>query len=194
MRLFFAVALPDAVRQKLAALEKDLREQAPKAPVSWVVPENIHLTLRFLGEVSDAKLPRVKDSGFGVAATVPRFSLVLEKVGTFGGKASPRVIWVGLRHDDGREKLAKIAEGLERAARKLGFQAEDRPFSAHATLGRVRDFKARRELEPLVSALEARKDFDAGTVNVESFVLYESRLQGPRPPEYVPVETYALQG
>ena len=194
MRLFFAVALPDAVRQKLATFESDLRQQAPKAPVSWVVPENIHLTLRFLGEVPEARIENVKDAGHGVAATVAPFALVLEHVGTFGGKASPRVIWVGLRDDDGKAKLRQVAEGLERAARKLGFQAEDRPFAAHATLGRVRDFKARRDLAPLVEALDARKDFEAGSFPVASFVLYESRMQGPRPPEYVPLETYALQG
>lgn len=205
MRLFFAVALPDTVREKLAALEESLRDQAPGAPVSWVVPQNIHLTLRFLGDTDERLLPRLREEAGSVAGAVPPFSLVLEKVGTFGGRSSPRVVWVGVRDDAGKAHLRVLGEGLERAARKLGFTPEERAFSAHATLGRIRDargkvttLKGRRRpaggLETLVAGLEKVRDFEAGTFEVTRFVLYESRMQGPRPPEYVEVESFQLQG
>ncbi len=198
MRLFFAVALPDAVREKLAALEEALGKNSPGAPVSWVVPANIHLTLRFLGEVQDTLLPRLTEAARAVAATVPPFSLVLEKVGTFGGRASPRVVWVGVRDDAGKARLREVAEGLERAARRLGFAAEERPFSAHATLARIRDGRSRGRkgeksaLAPLVAAIDGQSSFSAGALSVSRFVLYESRMQGPRPPEYVEVESFEL--
>ncbi|MEZ0230782.1 MAG: RNA 2',3'-cyclic phosphodiesterase [Planctomycetota bacterium] len=190
MRLFFAVALTDTIRDKLAALEESLRGKAPEAPVGWVVPQNIHLTLRFLGETDERLLPRLKEVAGAVAATVPKFSLQLEKVGTFGGRSSPRTVWVGVRDDAGKARLRELAEGLERAVQKLGFTPENRPFAAHATLGRV---KAKPD-KKFVATLEAAKSFEAGTLEVGRFVLYESHMRGGKPPEYVEVESYELQG
>lgn len=190
MRLFFAVALPDTIREKLSALERSLGKKAPGAPVGWVVPQNIHLTLRFLGETDERLIPRVREAGGAVAGTFPPFSLVLEKVGSFGGRASPRVVWVGVRDDAGMARLREVAEGLERSVRQLGFAAESRPFAAHATIGRVKPGPTK----PLVAALEAHKDFEGGALAVDRFVLYESRMRGGRPPEYSQVESFPLQG
>jgi 2'-5' RNA ligase len=194
VRLFFAVALPDSIREKLRALQTSLKEQAPKAPVGWTAPENIHLTLRFLGETDEKLISKVTEAARAIAARTPRFELVLEHLGTFGGRAAPRVVWVGVRKDEGFERLREIAEALEKTALELGFEAEDRPFAAHATLGRVRDPRAKPKLVPLADAIDKSKDFSAGTLPVERFVLYESRMQGPRPPEYVEAGSFPLAG
>ena len=194
MRLFFAVALTDSIREKLRALQTSLKEQAPNAPVGWTAPDNIHLTLRFLGETDEKLLPELTEAARAIAANTPRFELALEHVGTFGGRAAPRVVWLGVREDQGFGRLRAIAEGLEKAAQKLGFEPEERPFAAHATLGRVRDPRAKPKLVPLAAAIEKSADFSAGTLSVERFVLYESRMQGPRPPEYVEAGSFELQG
>ncbi|MBI3724020.1 RNA 2',3'-cyclic phosphodiesterase, partial [bacterium] len=113
MRLFFAVALPDAVRERLAGLVSELKEKVPDAPVGWVVSGNVHLTLRFLGDVDDATLPRLVAAGEEAARAAAPLELELAGVGTFGGRASPRVIWIGITEGDGLASLKKIAEGLE---------------------------------------------------------------------------------
>jgi len=195
VRLFFAVALPDTIREKLRALRDTLQKAVPQAPVTWVPAENIHLTLRFLGETDEKLLPGLREAGSEVAASVAPFELTLENLGTFGGRASPRVVWVGLREDTGQARLRALAADLERAARKLHFEPEERPFAAHATLGRVRDRRPRKDkLAPLASILENQRAWSGGTLRVDHFVLYESRLQGPRPPEYLKVETFQLKG
>lgn len=207
MRLFFAVALPDTVRERLAALVGELREKAPSAPVSWVVPQNLHLTLKFLGEVEDATVPTLKEAAAQVAARMAPFRLVAERIGTFGGRASPRVVWVGVREDDGFHALARVAEALDRVVVPLGVPPDKHPtFKAHITLGRARDGRAPRgrsrgrpkkgegDLGALVKALDERREFAAGDFAVDRFVLYESRLGGPRPPEYVETVGFDLSG
>jgi 2'-5' RNA ligase len=192
VRLFFGVGVTETIRARFAALAEELREKAKGAPVSWEAPEKVHLTLRFLGEVDESRLPALLEAGTDIASSATPFGVVLEKLGTFGGRAAPRVIWVGVRDDAGKAALEALALALERKVRALGFPGEERPFSAHATLGRVREKGKRSSLGPLVAAVAEKSAFEAGALPVDRFILYESRMRGSRPPEYVEAASFAL--
>ena len=190
MRLFFAVPFPDEVRARLAELISELRGRAGDAPVGWVEAPNLHLTLRFLGPVADEVVPALRAAATAVAGKTPAFELVLEGMGTFGGR-TPRVLWVGVRDDSGRQRVGELVSELEREVNALGFESEGRPWAAHVTLGRVTE---QRGLERLVKAIESQKACALGPLDVPRFVLYESRMQGPRPPKYAEVASFPLQG
>jgi 2'-5' RNA ligase len=132
LRLFFAVELPTGVQSALGAWQ-----QRHDTAYRWVDPAMLHVTLAFLGEQREQRLPELSRIGADAAARVPSFMLGLGEPGSFGPKRAPRVLWVGL--DDGRIELgqlnARLADGLRRAA----FPVEDRPYAPHITLARRRE-------------------------------------------------------
>lgn len=134
MRLFFAVNLPADERDRLYGAVAPLR--AAGLPVRWVPPENLHVTLWFLGTVPQPRVAAVREAGARAAAGVGAFDLRLEGVGAFPNARRPRVIWIGVAD---AEPLRRLHAALGRALAPLGFAPEDRPFQPHVTLGRVRD-------------------------------------------------------
>ncbi len=185
LRLFVAVTLPDALRQRLGRSQERLR--ASQADVSWVKPENIHLTLKFLGETDSKLLARIGPALQSVGRELPSFSLVLTGLGTFGGRV-PRVIWVGVA--EGQERLTALADRVDAALGRVGIPRERRPFSAHATLGRVR---SPRNAQALLDAVAVGRDEAFGGVGVEDFVLMQSQLS-PHGSTYTVLDRYPLGG
>lgn len=183
LRLFLAVTLPDAVREQLARAQERLR--AAEADVSWVKPENIHLTLKFLGETEAKRLSRIQPALQGVGPQVPAFWLTLAGVGTFGGRV-PRVVWAGTA--EGAEALTQLAGRVEDALGRVGIAKERRTFSPHATLGRVR---SPRNADALVAAAAAIGE-TFGRVSVGEFVLMQSRLH-PQGSVYTPLDRVPLR-
>ena len=135
MRLFLAV-VPPAATQALAAGVID-RLRRPGDGVSWVKRENLHYTLRFIGEVGEDGARRVEEAAREAAASCPRFGVALGPPGAFPSTRRARVIWLGVIH--GGEPFAQLAGALERALAQRGFAPEGRDFTAHLTLGRVRE-------------------------------------------------------
>ncbi len=185
LRLFVAVTLPDALRERLARSQERLR--ATQADVSWVRPENIHLTLKFLGEIHSKLLGRIGPALQSAGRELPPFSVALAGLGAFGGR-SPRVIWAGLT--EGHERLTDLADRVDVALGHVGVPKERRPFSAHATLGRVR---TPRNADALLAAVAAGREESFGDVAVEDFVLMQSRLS-PQGSTYTVVDRYPLGG
>ena len=138
MRLFLAVFPPPAVREAVFAAAEPLRRTG--AGVSWVKAENLHYTMRFLGEVGEDGARRAAEAAVEAAAVEPAFEAVLGSFGAFPNPARARVIWVGMA--TGAEALKSLAAALEQALRRRGFDRADKPFAAHLTLGRVRDPRA----------------------------------------------------
>src|SRR3989338_5210318 len=122
MRTFIAIELPEAIKTSLAALQEQLK--LAQADVKWVAPENIHLTLKFLGERDDKKIEHIKQVMDGIAAKNQPFKMRISSLGAFPKIESARVIWVGL--DEGDSETKQIAEGLENEIAKLGIPKEDR--------------------------------------------------------------------
>ncbi len=134
MRLFLAVFPPAEVQRAAFGIIASLRR--PGDGVSWVKLENLHYTLRFLGEVGEDGARRATEAAAEAAGGSPAFPAVLGGLGAFPSSRRARVIWLGM--SEGGEALVTLARDLERALAKRGFAPEGRAFSAHLTLGRVR--------------------------------------------------------
>jgi len=169
MRLFVAVNLPSDIRERLAAEQERLRRA--RADVSWVRAENIHVTLKFLGETEAKRLERIRPALLEVARGSAPFRIRVSGLGSFGGRV-PRVVWVGVQED--HEPLSRLAKDVEAAMARLGFPREKRGFTAHITLGRVRSAK---NAEALLTALAQAEAVPFGSVEVNQFELMQSELR-----------------
>ena len=185
MRCFVAIPLPDDLRAALEAAQLRLRAAAPSADVRWVSASGMHLTLAFLGQVTDERAVAVAVALGTVAARTPPFALECAGLGVFPGPSRPRVIWAGITA--GLGDLGALAAGVERALEPLGFAPEKRPFRGHVTLGRAR---SPRGVAPIARSLEATR---FGTWQVAEVVLYQSHLS-PKGARYEPLASLRLAG
>lgn len=169
MRLFFAVKISDAVAAEVSAAMKAFPVRNP--PWRWIPPENMHLTLKFLGEVDERLLDGLKEAGAEAASAAKPFRIVYGPFGAFPNLARPRVLF--FQAVEGAQGLAALAKALEEGAERLGVPREDRPFRAHLTLARVKEPLPRAMVEKLASvpALPPR-----AAQTVDRFVLMRSRL------------------
>lgn len=167
IRAFIAVQLPEDVRDALGETARALAVGVPRGAVRWVRPEQMHLTLAFLGDTPTAKLPAVQQAMDAVAGGLLPFTLHAGDIGCFPNRRRPRVIWVGLSGEE--ERLATLKRALDEALAPLGWPPEAKPFRAHLTLGRAKDEQAARSI-----------DWTAGVprlpVPVATLHLIESRL------------------
>jgi 2'-5' RNA ligase len=170
IRTFIALDLPAGVHRALAALQQEWQQTA--AMVSWIKPENVHLTLKFLGNIATEQVAEIQLILQEIAAAHSRFHLQPEGCGAFPSLKQMRVVWVGLQ--GGIETLLSLQKAVEEALVPLGFAPEDRPFRAHLTLGRV---KGRRHLQLLQEAILRRQGFQAEAFDVPDVVLYKSELR-----------------
>ncbi|QQP89041.1 RNA 2',3'-cyclic phosphodiesterase [Skermanella rosea] len=176
IRLFVALELPEAVRERLAGLGGGV----PGA--RWTEPENLHLTVRFIGEVENGLLPDI-DAALG-SVSAPAFDLVLDGVGQFGSGSRSRVLWAGVERNDA---LVHLNQKVESALVRAGLPREERRYSPHVTLARLRDAPQER----VGRFIQDRGLFRAGPIRVEHFTLFESR-PGSGGPVYDPLREYPL--
>ncbi len=189
-RLFVALEPPDAVRRRIARAAAELRRAAGRAEadVRWVAPENLHLTLQFLGGVPEERVPDLSAAIAAAAAGAHPLSLEVTGAGGFPNARRPRVIWLGMRGDV--PALAAMVEDLGRRLAPLGFPPEARAYSAHLTLGRARD---QRGAPGLGGALAATAREDGFAWRATEVVLFESRLS-PKGPRYEAILRAPLGG
>ncbi len=153
-RLFVACELPDEVRSTVGELVAQLREENQGA-VRWVNPQSLHITLKFLGEVPERRIPAVKVALQEAVVRHSAFFLELANIGMFGGREGLRVMWAAVAGDVLR--LEALARDVNRALSVIGFEPETRPFRPHLTLGRVRNevsTRQRAEIEVAVGKIE----------------------------------------
>ncbi|HCA48079.1 MAG TPA: RNA 2',3'-cyclic phosphodiesterase [Armatimonadetes bacterium] len=181
LRLFFGVPLFDeSVLDLACAVQDQLREAARHGPrVRWVERPNLHLTLKFIGDTPAERLREVIAIGEQAAAEIPPVTVELRGAGCFPPRGAPRTLWLGLREEC--PELARLAETLDRRLAEAGIaEPERRPFTAHLTIGRVKDTGGGRELR---EATERLCEEPIGTMAIDRFVLYSSELT-PRGPVY----------
>ena len=144
-RAFVALLLDEAVRAAVAAEIERLRARC--RAIAWVPADNLHITLKFLGEQSDGRLGEVQDALAAAVATLRPFRLGLHGLGAFPGLERPRILWVGVSEGalPAREVQARVAAALARR----GFAGDSRPWHPHLTIGRVFDERRRRREEGL---------------------------------------------
>lgn len=167
MRLFVAVTLGEGLESRVSAALPRLQALAPRA--RWVPTANLHLTLSFLGEVEEERLPAVKDVLARVGPAHAPLVLRIEGGGGFGPPSHPRVLWAGVGGDTKAlgALQADVAEGLK----PLGFEPEHREYAAHLTLARARVPRGDRQLAECVRALQGET---WGEARVDRLLLFES--------------------
>ncbi|MFH1789144.1 MAG: RNA 2',3'-cyclic phosphodiesterase [Candidatus Altiarchaeota archaeon] len=173
MRVFIAVPSPAEIRSKIAAVGARL-EACGK--IKAVEEENIHFTLKFIGEVNPGNIDKIKDALSQVSAE-SSFTLSVRGIGVFPKPSFPRVIWAGAK--EGADELTRLHEKTDTLLAPLGFKPENR-FHPHATIARVRHLS---DADKLAQILSENKDKEYGTYKVSSLNLMESRLS-PTGPEY----------
>jgi len=185
IRAFIAVELPEALRQEVAALVADLESSG--ADVKWVEVNNLHLTLKFLGNIEEAQLSSLKEALRASTLHLSPFAVSLEGIGAFPRTTSPRVVWVGV--SQGSEDLIRLAHAVEQACSSLGFLVEDRPFSPHLTIGRVR---SREQLASLIKKLQVAQFRGRAPAPVAKLTLFQSTLS-PHGPTYTPLAEISIR-
>ena len=185
LRLFWAVSLPAAIKEKLAAVQDFFRELPIE--VKWVETENFHITVRFLGETSSTLVEPLVAAVAERVFKMPAFTLSLGGVGVFPSVRKPRVLWVGI---GGFEPLVALNRAVEEAVRSLGFPPEEKPFSPHITIGRFRSVSDAGALQRKIAAA-ARQE--VGKVSVAGIGLLASRLT-PAGPVYTSVREVSFGG
>jgi 2'-5' RNA ligase len=183
VRLFVAVDLAPAVVAQAQSLIAELRQRAeavaPRARITWIPPALMHLTIRFIGQVGDGDLPAIVDALRRPVAMAP-FDLDVRGVGAFPVKGPPRVLWAGLT--SGMDELCAVEVDVSARLQQLGIAPDERVFSPHLTLGRVRDAAGLRT-STLLAGLAQQP---VGTSRIDAITLFESQLS-PKGPTYVPL-------
>ena len=189
IRSFIAVELPAELKKELTELEIQLKKNCPPV-VKWVDPNNIHITLKFLGEISEAGIDElmlaIEESANGTAP----FNLAVCNIGAFPNLERVQVIWVGVKGE--LEKIAQLQKKIESNTEQLGFTPESRSFTPHLTLGRVRD-DARPNDRLRLGKLLANTHFSAvHNVDVNTVRLIKSQLT-PAGPIYTCIGSVMLK-
>lgn len=174
LRTFIAVELPAGIQKAISQSTAPLRNSLSKSLVRWVVPQNVHLTLKFLGDVSSTNLEQLVAALKVEAAVHEMFTMSVVGLGAFPNPRRARVIWVGLKAPPA---LEAIQRGVEAAAERLGYAPEERPFSPHLTIGRVGQNVSASDLQYIRTLLEATKVGMLGTFRVDSVHIFKSDLQ-----------------
>ena len=183
MRLFIAIPLPPEIAQRAFAV---LPQAIPA--LRRVQPENLHVTLAFLGETPESRLPDVAGAAEEAVTDVRPFRLVFDRAGRFPERGRPRVVWLGMA--DGRASVERLGAGLSRALRESALDFEDRPVSPHLTLARVREEATAAEARTVAAAVDEVAVVPL-EVNVSAIVVVRSVLS-PKGSRYTTLATAPL--
>jgi 2'-5' RNA ligase len=179
MRSFIAIELPEEIKGYLSRIQGQLKKSA--ADVKWVLPGNIHLTLKFLGEISPDEAKDITRVLEEISRNKNPFTVRLSSPGAFPGINSPRVIWVGVEKGD--SEVRELAKNIEEELNKIGIPEEEREFSSHITLGRTKSGLNRAVLIKLLADLQNQPQAGNPEFKVNHITLFKSTLT-PKGPIY----------
>lgn len=174
IRAFIAIDLSPEIRRMLEQVTRQLKDQLAGVPIRWVPAENIHLTLMFLGDVSVKNLEILTKVLQNEVSSHHSFEFSVGGLGAFPNTRHARVLWVGV---EAPAELLSIQRGIETAVSRLGYAREDRPFSAHLTLGRVSRNAVSKDIHLISEVLEATKVGFLGAARVNAIHLLKSDLK-----------------
>jgi len=186
-RVFCAIEIPTEVRQRILAHADGLRQAAPTVQASWARLENIHLTLKFFGNVEREKISKISKAADAVARHFSPIKIKVEETGAFPKHGAPRVLWIGLNDSSG--KLVDLQKELERECAQEGFAAEDREFHPHLTVARLRNPHGARTL----SELHRARKFDAVDFTLTGLTVFRSELSS-KESRYSIISTHMFSG
>ena len=182
VRAFLAIEVPEELKLKIHKVIKEFKKI--DARIKYVELENLHLTLKFFGDIETEGLDVLSDRISNVLEDFDNFSIKIKGCGAFPNTNRIRVIWLGIEND---EYVRKLHDELDKEFVKLGFEG-DRKFSTHLTIGRMKSPKGKKEVK---STIEGFKDVEFGDVNVDRIVLKKSTLT-PDGPIYEDLKTFEL--
>ncbi len=173
VRAFIAIDLPNDVLENIENVSRRLQTQLRHYPIKWVPTENIHLTLKFLGDVSESNLPLIEDMLAGEVSDHKPFEFGVGRLGAFPDMKRPRVIWVGV---EAPEELLALQRGVESVMQRLGYPREQRPFQPHLTLARIARRATTNEVYAIGRTLREISVSFLGSARVTEVHLYKSDL------------------
>lgn len=179
LRLFIALELNDALRLELKRLQRQLQDERALAKVRWVAPENIHLTLKFLGNVPESLVPALSKALARAAVTVRPFELTARGLGCFPNTRRPNNIWVGL--EGAVDSATLLARRVESECAALGFAPDQRGFTLHLTLARIKREASPGERAAIGEGITGIPGITLGTIRANAVHLISSDLQPTGP-------------
>jgi 2'-5' RNA ligase len=182
MRSFIAIDIPAEIKSAIGDI---VRKTGGSCGIRWVPESNMHLTLKFLGEVKEDLVSAIEQRLRAAAAHQRLFSIGIRGAGAFPNLRRPSVLWVGF---EASARLKALFDDMETGLAELGIAKEDRPFSPHLTIGRVKELKG---IEPVVRELSTYKDTFFGTIDVREILFMKSVLN-PAGAEYSKVAVIKL--
>lgn len=181
MRLFIALTIDEKIKEEIYKYIEGLKVKTD-AKIKWVEKENLHITLKFLGEVRENKLEDIKNALRQTVLGSSVFDLDFKGAGSFPPGKNPRVIWVGAESN----KVVKLSKKIDDIMSSVGFKKEERNFKSHITIGRIKEGRFD------IGLIEKDIDKFFGSMVVEKVDLYRSYLS-PRGPKYEIIETFLAQ-
>ena len=181
-RTFIALEIKEDLRKILVAVQQKIGAQT--GGIKWVKPDNMHLTLKFLGLTPEDKIGEISDILENTAGGLNSFAVSVSGFGAFPSRNNPKVIWAGLKAD---EALFKLQKKIELLLEPLGFSREKRLFSPHLTIGRVRDSSAKKKLKDAFENIQAEID----SFEIKKITFYKSDLM-PEGPVYTVLKSIQL--
>jgi len=169
LRCFIAIEIPETIKKSIAVIIDNLKKS--DSDVKWVSEENIHITLQFLGETEESLISDIKDALYKILAPYSPFYIKIADVGCFPSGKRPRVIWVGMEEC---KSLVNLYEDISNEMVKFGYQKEERGFTPHVTIGRV---KSSRNMRELLIRLDELKVTDFPDFEAQNIKLMKSELK-----------------
>jgi 2'-5' RNA ligase len=188
MRAFIAIEIPEPLKQSISLLQRELARETTGS--GWVKPQNLHLTLKFLGDISPEQLSRVKMIAGAAAGAVPACKIKLDNIGVFPDMDKARIIWIGAERTPAELKF--IAQEMENRLEGMGIKKEQRDFRAHITINRLRSPLRRPILEKTFTGIKKLLDGPGWEFDCRETLLFESVL-GPGGPHYTILERFSLR-
>ena len=173
IRTFIALDFPLSILDSIEQQTKRLRQTLGNDVIRWVLTHNLHLTLKFLGNVPVSHLEFLKQMLAQATDSITQFDLQIGGIGSFPNSNRPRVLWVGIHAP---AALSNLQKAIEEGAKRLGYEKEERPFSPHLTLGSVRQGLDGKDLQKISNALSSIQLGKIGIARVDSVHIYKSDL------------------
>ncbi len=186
IRSFISIEIPRPIREQMVLVPESLKSIRGK--FSWSNTNNLHMTLKFLGDCTRRRLEAISKRLAEIAASHKRFDLSFDGVGVFPGYSAPRIVWLGIK--DGREELVKLARDVADSMEQIGFKREARPFRPHITLARIKYLSSRDELK---TAIERMPKVNVGPMMAKYIFLMRSQLN-PKGAVYTVIERLCFSG
>ncbi|MDD5686683.1 MAG: RNA 2',3'-cyclic phosphodiesterase [Elusimicrobia bacterium] len=184
MRLFIAVNIKEENKKEVLKIQSTFKESF--FDIKWVESENLHLTLKFLGEIAEEKVNPLKEKIKQLVSGIKKFEIDFCRTGVFPNIEFPRVLWIGV--EKGETELKNLSQNIETSLEEIGFEKEKKLFSVHLTIGRFRSGKNKEKLKDIIKKVSVEKYEDI----VESVFLIRSTLTA-NGPVYNIIEEFQLR-